>query len=110
MRCFENILIRLTCKFVAEDDRGNKYYQSKQNNKLHQSKRCVIYKNDSDPSNMSSLWYMWLHYSLKEPPIDGETGYLWQESRQENATGTKNAYQAVNKRVSSDYKKWKPSG
>ena len=51
-------------KFVGTDELGNKYYKSKKD------ERWVIYKNDIDASKITSQWYLWMHHTVNELPLD----------------------------------------
>ena len=42
-------------KYVGNDDKGNKYYQSKS------GKRWVIYSGEIESTKISSEWYSWIH-------------------------------------------------
>jgi NADH:ubiquinone oxidoreductase subunit len=76
-------------KLVGKDSYGNKYYKSKSN------ERWVIYKDNIEATKITSEWYLWMHHTINEIPINEkiiEKKYLWQKKHLENQTGTPNAY------------------
>lgn len=85
-------LIWLKGHFVGEDELGNRYYEerflfSKPN---RPPRRWVWYKNEAEPSKIPPQWYGWIHFTYEGPLTT--TPYPWQESHQENTTGTTQAY------------------
>jgi len=72
-------------KFVGEDYHGNKYYKNKK-------ERWVVYKNDIEASKITSEWFLWMHHTVNEAPINQKNKHLWQKNHLENQTGTPNAY------------------
>ena len=86
-------------KFVGTDELGNKYYKSKKD------ERWVIYKNDIDASKITSQWYLWMHHTVNELPLDKKK-YLWQKEHSENLTGTKKAYRPNKISKLNDIKKY----
>ena len=91
-------------KLVGHDERGNKYYESKN------GKRWVIYANTIDASNIPVEWYSWMHFTSnkieKKHDLDK---YDWQKPHQSNLTGTEEAYYPnKNKNViKKKYSSWK---
>ena len=76
-------------KKVGEDDRGNKYYLSKNKS----SKKWVLYKNKVDPTNLPAHWQLWLTTQKINIPLDKDIKkYYWQKKREPNSTGTEKAY------------------
>ena len=73
-------------KFVGEDFSGNKYYKNKND------ERWVVYKDNIDASKITSKWFLWIHHTVNEIPVDKNNKHLWQKSHLENQTGTSNAY------------------
>ena len=49
-------------KYVGSDDYGNKYYQSKKN------ERWVIYSKNIEATKITSDWYLWMHHTIDKIP------------------------------------------
>ncbi len=90
-------------KFVGSDDLGNKYYQSKKN------ERWVIYANNIEATKITSDWYLWIHHTTDKTPTDKDAKYTWQKRHLENQTGTKNSFKPVKirKNIKKRYETWK---
>ena len=75
-------------KFVGSDQYGNKYYQSKKN------ERWVIYAKNIEATKITSEWYLWIHHTVEKAPNPNikDIKYLWQKKHLENQTGSINAY------------------
>ena len=73
-------------KFVGLDEYGNKFYQSKNN------ERWVIYGSNVEASRITSDWYLWMHHTVQEPPLKKSEKYLWQKEHSENLAGTEKQY------------------
>ena len=73
-------------KLVGKDSCGNKYYESKKN------ERWIIYQGKVEASKISSEWFLWMHHTINEPPLKVKEKYLWQKEHLENQTGTAQAY------------------
>ena len=87
-------------KFVGLDEYGNKYYQSKKN------ERWVIYANNIEATKITSDWYLWIHHTIDKIPNPKENKYSWQKKHLENQTGTKNSYKPVKIRKNISKKKY----
>ncbi len=87
-------------KFVGLDEYGNKYYQSKKN------ERWVIYANHIEATKITSDWYLWIHHTIDKIPNPKENKYSWQKKHLENQTGTKNRYRPVKIRKNISKKKY----
>ena len=91
-------------KHVGSDEYGNKYYQSKKN------ERRVVYARNIEATKISSDWYLWIHHTVDKIPDRKETKYPWQKKHLENQTGTKNSFKPVKIRKNSikqKYETWK---
>ncbi len=73
-------------RLVGKDKYGNKYYQSKKN------ERWVIYSKTIEATKITSDWYLWMHHTIDKIPSENEKKYDWQKEHSENLTGTKNSY------------------
>ena len=73
-------------KLVGADINGNKYYKSKND------QRWVVYKNNIEASKITSEWFLWMHHTIDEVPVNKKTKHLWQKKHLENQTGSPNAY------------------
>ena len=76
-------------KFVGSDEQGNKYYQSKKN------ERWVIYANNIEATKITSDWYLWMHHTIDKIPDNKVNKYPWQKKHLENQTGTSNSFKPV---------------
>ena len=73
---------------VGEDADGNVYYRN-----ADDSRRWVIYAEESEASNVSGEWYGWMHHTFDEPPTEAPlNAWSWQKERLPNLTGTDDAY------------------
>ena len=91
-------------KYVGTDDLGNKYYQSKTN------ERWVVYVNNVEATKITSDWYLWIHHTIDKIPDSKNPKYLWQKKHLENQTGTLNSYKSVKIRkgeIKKKYETWK---
>ena len=91
-------------KYVGSDDLGNKYYQSKKN------ERWVIYANNIEATKITSDWYLWMHHTIDKIPDNKVNKYPWQKRHLENQTGTSNSFKPVkiNKsNIKKKYETWK---
>ena len=91
-------------KFVGKDEYGNKYYKSKND------RRWVVYSKNIEASQITSDWFLWMHHTINEPPLDNKKKYLWQKNHTENMTGTIDAYKPtkiVKKNIEKKYESWK---
>lgn len=109
MRFLDSLLIRIFCKYVDQDNFGNKYYTSYfKKDYLGREKRFVLYKGINEPSKVPPKWHAWLHH-LEDSSLDDKK-HSWQKDHQPNLTGTKLAYNIKTQRpkVSADYNAWFP--
>jgi len=91
-------------KFVGRDDYGNKYYQSKTN------ERWVIYANNIEATKITSDWYLWIHHTVDKIPDSKNIKHLWQKKHLENQTGTNNSFKSVKiikNNIKKKYETWK---
>ena len=91
-------------KYVGSDDFGNKYYQSKTN------ERWVVYANNVEATKITSDWFLWIHHTIDKIPDSKNTKYSWQKKHLENQTGTNNSYKPVKIRkgeIKKKYETWK---
>jgi len=105
-------------RVVGEDAMGNRYYESRATPKHTPKRRWVIYAGLNEPSQVSSHWHGWLHYTHDVPPVEGELAqYDWQKPHQPNLTGTRERYLPPGHlenggtrapSSSGDYQAWKP--
>ena len=65
-------------KYVGTDDYGNKYYQSKKN------ERWVIYSKNIEATKITSDWYLWIHHTTDKVPDGKDNKYSWQKKHLEN--------------------------
>ena len=91
-------------KYVGVDNYGNKYYQSKKN------ERWVVYAKNIEATKITSDWYLWMHHTIDKVPDSNDKKYLWQKKHLENQTGTDNSFKpvSINKNeIKKRYKTWK---
>ena len=91
-------------KHVGSDEYGNKYYQSKKN------ERWVIYAKNIEATKITSDWYLWIHHTVDKIPDRKENKYPWQKKHLENQTGTENSFKPVKIRkniIKKKYETWK---
>ena len=90
-------------KFVGEDKYGNKYYKDSRD------KRWVIYKKETEATNIPQEWYSWIHHigNNIEKKQNLEK-YKWQKEHTPNQTGTSKAYSPNKKNATEKkYTTWK---
>jgi len=91
-------------KFVGTDEYGNKYYQSKSN------ERWVIYSNKVEATKITSDWFLWMHHTIDKIPDNQSNKYLWQKNHLENQTGTGNSFKPTKikkNNIKKKYETWK---
>jgi len=95
---------------VGEDAAGNIFYKTKDG-----KRRWVIYKSESEASQISPEWHGWLHHTWNEPPTEVPLAHKpWEAPHQPNLTGTPGAYVPAGSlyraqpAVRSDYDAWRP--
>jgi len=86
-------------KLIGQDEFGNKYYSNKKNT------RWVIYRKRVESSKIPPEWHMWIHYMVKNKPIDNLAKFNWQKKYEENLTGTSKAYKPEGSLLSDSKKK-----
>ncbi|NNC72749.1 MAG: NADH:ubiquinone oxidoreductase subunit NDUFA12 [Sphingomonadaceae bacterium] len=100
-------------RFVAEDAFGNRYYESKK----EQRRRWVIYAGSNDASNVPAEWHGWLHQTVDDIPDQSlPPARIWEQPYVPNLTGSGSAYRpagalesrASRARASGDYQAWSP--
>jgi NADH:ubiquinone oxidoreductase subunit len=73
---------------VGEDSFGNTYYSNDDD-----SRRWVIYADETEGTRVAAEWYGWLHHIFDEPPTVAPLSHWeWQRDRLPNMTGTDDAY------------------
>ena len=91
--------------YVGKDEFGNKYYQSKKN------ERWVIYSHNIEATKITTDWYLWIHHTVdKIPEEKDQKKYSWQKKHLENQTGSKNSFRPtkINKdNIQKKYETWK---
>ena len=90
-------------KYVGSDDQGNKYYQSKKD------ERWIVYANNIEATKITSDWYLWMHHTIDKTPDNKASKYNWQKKHLENQTGTSNSYKPVKidkKNIKKKYETW----
>ena len=95
---------------VGEDAAGNIFYKTKDG-----KRRWVIYKSESEASQISPEWHGWLHHTWNEAPTElAVPRKAWEQPHQANLTGTPGAYVPAGSlyraapAVRSDYDAWRP--
>ena len=91
-------------KLVGVDEYGNKYYQSKNN------ERWVVYADNIEATKITSDWYLWIHHTVDKIPSSKDIKYSWQKKHQEKQTGTNRSYKSVKIRkhqIKKKYETWK---
>ena len=91
-------------KYIGSDEQGNKYYQSKKN------ERWIIYANNIEATKITSEWYLWMHHTIDKIPDNKDSKYLWQKNHLENQTGTDRSYRPTKIRkndIKKKYETWK---
>ena len=87
-------------KFVGSDKSGNKYYQSKKD------ERWVVYAKNIEATKINSDWYLWMHHTIDKIPNSKDEKHAWQKDHLENQTGTSNSFKPVKIRKFGDKKKY----
>lgn len=95
---------------VGEDPQGNVFYQTKDG-----KRRWVIYRSESQASQVSPEWHGWLHHTWAEPPTQVQLPRKsWEREHKPNMTGTPGAYVPAGSlyrakpEQRSDYDAWRP--
>ena len=91
-------------KYVGSDEFGNKYYQSKKN------ERWVLYSKNIEATKITYDWFLWIQHTTDKIPDNQETKYSWQKKHIENKTGTENSYKPVKikkEQIKKKYESWK---
>ena len=90
-------------KFKGVDIYGNKYYQSKKD------ERWVIYSKNIESTKITNDWYLWMHHTVDEIPNQNIKKFLWQKKHKENQTGSSKAYKPnrIKKNFTKKYETWK---
>lgn len=101
---------------VGEDAMGNVYYQGGEDSE-GRTRRWVIYKESSEPSQIPPGWHGWMHHRTDvAPPSETYEARDWEQAHQPNLTGTAGAYrpkgsilnQGARPTVTGDYDAWTP--
>ena len=105
-------------ELVGTDEQGNRYYRQRRGvGPIGVPRRWVVYKKESEASQVSPDWHGWLHFTVDNPPTaETYTPKPWQKPHQMNMTGTPQAWRpkgsilgaASRAKVTGDYKAWKP--
>lgn len=102
-------------KYVGNDENENYYYEYKNRKGYHNmNKRVCLYRknpfksNYNEPTSVSSDWFLWLHYTAKNPPLlDYEINkQSWSLNRIVNNTAGYS--HKMNKKNHTKYKPWQP--
>ena len=91
-------------KYVGVDSYGNKYYQSKKN------ERWVVYARNIEATKITSEWYLWMHHTIDKIPDIKDSRHSWQKKHLENQTGTPNSFKPVKikkNEIKKKYETWK---
>ena len=91
-------------KLVGKDDKGNRYYQSKDND------RWLIYSKSVEASKIPNEWYLWIHHTIDVIPKKDSKAFSWQKDRKENLTGTDKSYRPntiLDNEIKKKYETWK---
>ena len=87
-------------KLVGSDEHGNKYYQSKKND------RWVVYSQNIEATKITSDWFLWMHHTIDKIPNDNEKKYIWQKDHLGNKTGSQDSYKPVKIKKQDELKKY----
>ena len=92
-------------KYVGSDENGNKYYQSKKN------ERWVVYSKNIEATKITSDWFLWIHHTTDKIPDNKKNiKYSWQKKHKENQTGSSNSFKPVKiskNMIKKKYETWK---
>lgn len=108
MSILDEICIKWTSKFIAEDKLGNRYYESNRKNYLGMNSRYVVYNGSkNDPSSVPPLFHAWLHHLTKEIDLNSKD-FFAKNKHPKTFLDTKVSYNKLNnmikrKKVSADY-------
>lgn len=105
-------------QYVGQDEYSNRYFKERKKPKNRRQKRWVMYNGMPEPSKVPPYWHGWLHYTTKNPPVEGmaHKKHKWQQDHMPNLTGTTHRYlpqghvlKGADRAASSaDYVAWKP--
>ena len=87
-------------KLVGKDQYGNKYYQSKKD------ERWVIYAKEVEATKITDEWFLWIHHTTNQTPNNSKNKYNWQKDHIENLSGTENAYKPNTIKKNLEHKKY----
>ena len=93
-----------TGKFVGKDQFGNKYYRNKRD------ERWVVYHDDIEATKITSEWYLWMHHTTNNIPINENKKYNWQKNHLENKTGTDQSFKPTKikkNEIKKKYETWR---
>lgn len=106
-------------ELVGTDAAGNRYYQERKAVPGRRRRRWVIYNGQVEASRVPPDWHGWLHYTVNEPPGEGQSAAQrpWQKPHQPNLTGTPLAYRppghtlegGQRAKATGDYEPWTPN-
>ncbi len=91
-------------KFVGSDEFGNKYYKNTKD------ERWVIYAKDIEATKITSDWFLWMHHTVNDIPLESQKKFNWQKSHTQNLSGTNKAYKPnkiSKKNKFKNYEAWK---
>ncbi len=95
---------------VGEDAAGNVFYETRD-----RKRRWVIFNGEMEASRVTPEWHGWLHHTFDQPPtLAPLKRKAWEQSHQENLTGTPSAYApagSIRKPdpvARRDYEAWQP--
>ncbi len=103
---------------VGIDEFGNRYYEAKNGDTLHnRPRRWCMFKGDAEASMVPPEWHAWLHHMTPEPLTDeAARARAWQKPHEPNHTGTIKAYRpkghdlrgGTRAHATGDYEAWTP--
>jgi NADH:ubiquinone oxidoreductase subunit len=117
MSIVSRFLISITSRHIGTDVHGNRYYESRQTNRVGHKKRFVVYDGLPEASKIPADWHGWLHRTEDAPPPpEGYPRRAWQKDHLPNLTGTIYARRPGARRLvggkrpaaTGDYDAWTP--
>ena len=87
-------------KNVGSDEYGNKYYQSKKD------ERWVVYGSNVEATRISADWYLWIHHTIDKIPDKKEIKFPWQKHHLDNQTGSENRFKPIKIKKDDSNKKY----
>ena len=72
--------------------------------------RWVIYAKDVEATKITSEWFLWMHHTVNELPLESSKKYSWQKNHSQNLSGSSKAYKPnkISKKIKfKNYETWK---